>query len=112
MKSIAAALSCGWLAIAAGAAALPITPVLTTATMTTMVAGSPMLEITKTCPKLRYVGRDATFEINVTNKGTGPASNVVVTDTLTGGVDFVSADNNGSRDGNNIVWRLGSLDAG
>lgn len=73
---------------------------------------SPMVEITKSCPRLRYIGRDATFEITVTNKGDGAATNVVVTDALNGGFEFLSADNNGAREGNNIVWRVGTLDAG
>ncbi len=75
-------------------------------------AGSPMVEISKKCPSLRYLGRDATFEITVANRGTAPAANVVVTDTITGGTEFLSADNGGTRDGGNIVWRLGTLDAG
>ena len=75
-------------------------------------AGAPNIEFTKKCPNLRYVGRDATFELNLTNRGTGAALNVVVTDTLPAGVEFVNADNNGQRDGKNIVWRLGNLDAG
>lgn len=73
---------------------------------------APLLEIHKICPNLRYVGREATFEITVTNRGEGPASNVTVTDVMTGGAQFISADNGGARDGQNIVWRLGSINAG
>ena len=76
------------------------------------VAGGPMLEISKRCPPLRYLGREATFEITVTNRGDGPAQNVVVTDTMTGGVDFLAADNDGAREGGNVTWRLGNMDAG
>ncbi|MFH1745938.1 MAG: DUF11 domain-containing protein [Planctomycetota bacterium] len=79
---------------------------------TAMLAGQPVLEIVKNCPSLRYIGRNATFEIVVTNRGDGPAFNVVVTDVISGRIDFVSADNNGARDGNNIVWRLDTLEAG
>ena len=76
-------------------------------------AGSaPHIELTKSCPSLRYVGRDATFELGVTNRGTAPALNVVVTDTLPVGVEFLNADNNGRREGQNIVWQLGNLDPG
>ncbi len=74
--------------------------------------GSPMVEITKRCPNLRYVGRDAAFEIVVTNRGTGPAMNVTVTDNIPTGVEFISADNGGQRSGSNVVWRLGTLQAG
>jgi len=76
------------------------------------MGGAPMVEITKSCPGLRYVGRNATFEITVTNRGTGTAHDVVVTDTLDGRIDFVKADNNGTRQGANIVWRLGTLEPG
>ncbi len=74
--------------------------------------GTPMIEITKTCPRLRYLTREATFEITVANKGNAPASNLTVTDTLTGGTDFISADNGGNRQGDRVVWALASLDAG
>lgn len=77
-----------------------------------MVVRGPMVEIVKKCPSLRYLGRDATFEIVVTNKGDGAASNVVVTDAISNNVEFLSADNGGTRQGNNVVWNLGSLDAG
>ncbi len=74
--------------------------------------GAPHIELVKKCPDLRYVGRDATFELTVTNRGTGPALNVVVTDNLPTGVEFHSADHGGQREGNNIIWRLGTLAAG
>jgi uncharacterized repeat protein (TIGR01451 family) len=74
--------------------------------------GAPNIELTKKCPSLRYVGRDATFELGLTNRGTAPALNVVVTDTLPAGVEFLEADSNGKREGGNIVWQIGDLDAG
>jgi uncharacterized repeat protein (TIGR01451 family) len=77
-----------------------------------VVVGQPVLEITKNCPELRYVGRDAIFEITVTNRGDGPAHDVVVTDAIDGRIDFIKADNEGVREGNNIIWRLGMLEAG
>ncbi|RMF74153.1 MAG: DUF11 domain-containing protein [Planctomycetota bacterium] len=75
-------------------------------------AGAPMVQITKNCPQLRYLGREAVFEIVVTNSGGGAAQNVVVTDRITGNIQFISADNDGKRQGNDIVWRLGTLPAG
>lgn len=74
--------------------------------------GGPMLEITKKCPNLRYLGREATFEITVTNRGAGTASNVVVNDVITGGAEFMNADGGGTREGNNLVWRIGNLEGG
>lgn len=76
-----------------------------------LVAG-PMVEISKSCPALRYVGREASFELTVTNRGDAPAFDVTVTDTIPDGLDFRSADNGGARQGNNIVWRVGTLEPG
>jgi uncharacterized repeat protein (TIGR01451 family) len=76
------------------------------------VAQQPMVELTKNCPNLRYLGRDATFEITVTNRGEGVAQNVVVTDVIPTGLDFMSVDKEGKRDGDHIVWQLGNLGAG
>jgi uncharacterized repeat protein (TIGR01451 family) len=75
-------------------------------------AGKPLVDIVKSCPQMRYLGREVTFEIQVTNRGDGPAQDVVVKDTVAGGVQFVSADNHGVREGDTVVWRLGTLDAG
>ncbi len=85
-------------------------PLLAELDMTSSKA--PLIEITKKCPNLRYVGRDAEFEIDVANKGNAAAMNVVVTDALSANADFVSADNNGSRSGNNVVWNLGNMEPG
>jgi len=74
--------------------------------------GSPMVEITKRCPNLRYLGRDATFEIVVSNKGNAAANNVVVTDMLPPNAQFVNADGGGQRQGDRVVWNVGTLDAG
>ena len=75
-------------------------------------AGQPIVEITKGCPKLRYIGREATFEITVANRGSGAAHDVVVTDVIAGEIEFKSADNKGVHEDNSIVWRLGNLAAG
>jgi len=74
--------------------------------------GTPMVEISKRCPNIRYLGRDATFEIVVSNKGTAAANNVVVTDMLPANAQFVNADGGGTRSGDRITWNVGTLDAG
>lgn len=74
--------------------------------------GVPQIEISKRCPNLRYIGRDATFEIIVSNKGNGPANNVVVTDTLPTNAQFLNADSGGQKQGDRVVWNIGTLDAG
>jgi len=76
------------------------------------VHAGPNVNITKTCPGMRYLGRNATFDITVNNEGDAPAHGVVVTDTVAGGVEFVSADNDGKLEGDDIVWRIGTLEAG
>lgn len=76
------------------------------------VTAAPIVELSKTCPALRYLGRNATFEITVTNRGDSAASDVVVSDVIPSGLQFLNADNDGSREGNRVVWRLGTLDAG
>jgi len=58
------------------------------------------------------VGRNATFEIDVTNSGDGAALDVVVTDVIPAGIDFLNADNGATRQGDKIVWRIGTLQAG
>lgn len=76
------------------------------------VVKQPMLEITKSCPGTRFLGRTGTYEIMVTNKGDTASKNTVVTDTLPAGTSFVSATEGGSGSGGGIVWNLGSLEAG
>lgn len=75
-------------------------------------AGAPLLELTKACPDLRYVGRDAAFELRVTNRGSGPARDVVVEDVLDGTAQFVSADQGGTHQNGRVTWRVGTLEAG
>lgn len=110
--AIALLTACAAVAAAQNAAQVAA-PVAAAAAAAQSGGGSaPMIEITKTCPRLRYLSREATFEITVTNRGNAPAANVVVSDTLTGGTDFISADNGGNRQGDRVVWSLGNLDAG
>lgn len=75
-------------------------------------AAAPDIELILNCPELRYVGRDATFEVTVANKGDAPAYNVVVTDILPKGLEYRTADSEGKFDGSNVVWRVGALEPG
>ncbi|NOX57366.1 MAG: DUF11 domain-containing protein [Planctomycetes bacterium] len=77
-----------------------------------LAVAAPNVEITKSCPGLRYLGRTATFDITVTNTGDSAANNVVVTDMIPNGINFISADNSGKHEGSRIVWRVGTLEAG
>lgn len=81
------------------------------ATCTTVVK-QPALEVTKTGPKERFIGRDATYEITVKNTGDAPARDTVLSDPLPSGVQFVSASDGGSNQGGTVTWRLGTLEPG
>lgn len=73
---------------------------------------APAVELSKVCPNLRYLGRSADFEITITNRGNSAAYNVVVTDVIPAGLEFVRADNSGVRESGKIVWRVGTMQAG
>lgn len=78
----------------------------------TTVNGSSDLSITKTdSPDPVLVGQNLTYTITVTNNGPTSAANVAVTDTLPGGVTFVSATpSQGACTGtSSISCNLGSL---
>jgi uncharacterized repeat protein (TIGR01451 family) len=74
----------------------------------------PALQVRKSGPQRRFVHREVEFDLEVFNPGSGPATNVVVIDTLPEGLDFVSATNGGSYDpaSRRITWTLPSLPAG
>jgi large repetitive protein len=59
------------------------------------------------------VGQNVIFTITVTNAGPGAANNVVVTDTLPAGLQFVSATpSQGTFEVISGTWSVGSIDAG
>jgi uncharacterized repeat protein (TIGR01451 family) len=74
-----------------------------------VVVREPVLVLTKTGPKKRFVNRTATYQITVSNKGDGAARSTVVTDTLPAGLTFVSATNGGKFANGRITWNLGTL---
>jgi len=69
----------------------------------------PVLVLTKTGPKKRYIGTNIAYDITVANKGNGEARRTVLTDTLPGGVTFVSATGGGKASGGRITWDLGTI---
>ena len=58
---------------------------------TVQVTRATNLRVTKTHPGGAHIGDDLTFTISVTNDGPSTARDVVVTDTLPAGLEFVSA---------------------
>ncbi|HUE74450.1 MAG TPA: SpaA isopeptide-forming pilin-related protein [Pirellulaceae bacterium] len=77
-------------------------------------ANSADLSLTKTVDiAAPSIGQDVTFTITVANAGPGAANNVVVTDLLPAGLDFVSSTpSQGSYDNITGIWTVGSIDAG
>ena len=69
----------------------------------------PVLDITKTGPADRFMGRPIPYQITVTNRGNANAQNLVVSDTVPAGMSFVSADSRGVLSGNRVVWNLPAL---
>ena len=71
------------------------------------------LSITMTStPQPALIGEDLTYEIQVTNSGPNEARNVRVSSALPTGLDFASADNNGSFSGGTVSWDLGNMNSG
>ncbi|RIL06376.1 hypothetical protein DCC79_15445, partial [bacterium] len=68
------------------------------------------LEVEKLAPEVVGRGDVIDYALVVRNVGRSPAVDVVVRDSLPGGVTFVAADNGGVRNGNTVVWRLGTLE--
>jgi uncharacterized repeat protein (TIGR01451 family) len=77
-----------------------------------VTVGRAMLKVAKTGPPQRYVNLTAAYEITVTNPGTAPARNVVLTDPLPEQMTFVSASGGGRLVGNEVQWQLGTLAPG
>jgi uncharacterized repeat protein (TIGR01451 family) len=77
--------------------------------------GEPVLTVSMTGPKQRFVGRPATYVLTVTNTGTIQAEDVELTDELPdpkkypAAITFVSATEGGRLVGNHVSWNLGTL---
>jgi uncharacterized repeat protein (TIGR01451 family) len=65
----------------------------------------------KTGPKEQNIGKNADYQITVTNPGDKPLTEVVVTDTAPTATSIVSA-NGATINGNQAVWRLRELKPG
>ena len=76
---------------------------------TTTVVSQPVLSITKTGPAIRYIGRNITYNIVVTNEGNGPSINTVVDDSIPTNTSMVRAGDGGTVTGKGVLWHLGTL---
>ena len=67
------------------------------------------LAVAKTGPTLRYVGRNAVWDLKVTNPADTPLTSVTLRDQLPAELGFISASDGGQLVGNEVVWNLGNL---
>ncbi|MFW5803359.1 MAG: SUMF1/EgtB/PvdO family nonheme iron enzyme, partial [Verrucomicrobiota bacterium] len=79
-------------------------------TRTTVTA--PALDLTKSGPAVRYVGRPAQYTIRVTNDGDAPAENTVVRDIVPDGMDVLELSDNGETSNSGAEWKLDTLQPG
>ncbi|HVA47468.1 MAG TPA: hypothetical protein VNH11_13950 [Pirellulales bacterium] len=74
---------------------------------------APQLEVSMQGPKRRYLERQATYTVTVSNPGTAPAKEVQLVTHLPKGLQFVDANNAGQYDPvtNTVHWLLDELPA-
>ena len=74
---------------------------------------APQLEVSMQGPKRRYLERQATYTVTVSNPGTAPAKEVQLVTHLPKGLKFVEANNSGEYDPvtNSVHWVLEELPA-
>ena len=74
---------------------------------------APQLELSMKGPKRRYLDRQATYTVTVSNPGTAPAKEVQLVTHLPKGMQFVGANNSGEYDPetNSVHWALAELPA-
>jgi len=75
---------------------------------------APSLKIAVDGPALRYKGRNAKYNLTVTNDGSVPNNNIRVSHVVADGFKFVSADHNGKFDvaTKSVQWFVGRLEPG
>jgi uncharacterized repeat protein (TIGR01451 family) len=80
-------------------------PVITT-------VSEPILRVTKGAADTVYTGENLTYTLNYSNIGTAAANNVVISDPVPAGTTFVSATAGGTLVAGNVVWNIGTVNAG
>ncbi len=76
------------------------------------VVTQPVLEVVKTGPKVRYIGRNADYQITVTNTGDSPARDTVLVDNVPAGTRVLSVSDQGSATESTVTWQLGTIQSG
>ncbi len=80
--------------------------------MTQKVWIAPGIAIEKTAPATSTVGAEFQYGITVRSTSDVPAENVVVTDPLPNGIEYVSSQPSASASGNSLTWQLGDMAPG
>jgi len=72
---------------------------------------APQLDVALAGPKRRYLEREATYQVSVSNPGTAPAQQIALAAYLPPGLKFVKANNAGRYDEGTraVYWRLEEL---
>jgi len=78
----------------------------------TTIVRQPVLQVSKTGPDVRYIGRTAEYTIVVANTGDTAANQTVLTDDIPPGTEFVGASDGGRLAGGNVTWSLGTIEPG
>jgi virginiamycin B lyase len=74
--------------------------------------GNPDLKISGTAPSSVPTGSNVTYQLTVSNNGTGPATGVKLSDALPSGATFVSATGGVTPVDNELTFTIGNLAAG
>ena len=87
---------------------------LSATTWTTVEVASPQIDLAIAGPSLRYVNREATVTLTVTNPGDAATDNVRLGYRVPAGFAFLSADKSGAHDpaGRTVRWFLGRIEPG
>ncbi len=71
---------------------------------------APQLSLTKSAPATARIGDTFSYDMQVGNPSNTYASNVMVTDDLPDGLEYVSSSPNAQMRGRQLTWSLGSMD--
>lgn len=99
--------------VPASTTSAPATPASTsTTTQSTTATSKAKIVVSKRISKLTAnVGETVIYTIVVDNEGAGPASDVVVSDSLPSRLQFDSASDGGTMQNGVVTWKLGALEA-
>jgi uncharacterized repeat protein (TIGR01451 family) len=77
-----------------------------------VTVGTAKLSMTMTGPKRRYLTASAVYQIVLTNTGTLPFNDVVITNPIPERATLVRSSFGGQSDGKQVQWSLGTLEPG